>query len=158
MAEMINVRCMVNHQVGIYVREIPFRREWIGKDSVQKIEKDVLEQIMYDPGVKYMFDNGILYIEEMKVKKDLGLEPPEAEEPVNIIVLNDKQKRECLIKLSLENFKAKVDQLSVDQVNELAQYAIDHKLIDFERDEYIKQKCGRDIISSIRLMAQDQEA
>lgn len=158
MADFVNVKCTVNHQVGINVREIPFRRDWIGKDSVQKIEKEILEQVMFDPGVKYMFDNGILYIEDMDVKKELGLEPQDAVTPVNIIVLNDKQKRECLIKLSFENFKAKVDQLSRDQVNELAQYAIDNKLIDFERDEYIKQKCGRDIISSIRLMAQDQEA
>lgn len=158
MAEYVNVKCMVNHTVGIYVREMQFRREWIGKNSVQKIDKEVLEQIMFDPGVRYMFDHGLLYIEEMDVKKELGLEPEDAKEPVNIIVLNDKQKREVLIKLSFADFKAKVDQLSRDQVNELAQYAIDNKLIDFERDEYIKQKCGRDIISSIRLMAQDQEA
>lgn len=148
------VTCMVNHPVSINVRSIPFAREWIGNGSSQKIEKDILEQIMYDPGVKFMFDHGMLYIEDMEVKKELGLEPEDAREPMNIIVLDDKQKRDCLIKLSYKKFTELVDKLSLEQVCELARYAIDNKMIDYERDEYIKSKCGKDIISTIRLNAE----
>lgn len=153
----VEVRCMVNHEVGIRVPSLHFMRDWLGKDAVQKIDKEVLEQIMYDPGVKYMFDHGILYIEDMNTKKEIGLEPENATKPVNIIVLNDKQKRECLIKMPYKAFTETVDKLSTDQVNELAQYAIDNKLIDFERDEYIKSKCGRDIINTIRLNNSQKE-
>ena len=147
----VSVVCTVNHSVSVNVRAIPFARVWLGKGSVQKIEKDMLEQIMYDPGVRYMFDNGILYIEEMDTKKELGLEPEDAKEPTNIIVLTDKQKRDCLIKLPYNKFTEMVDKLSMEQLSELAQYAIDNKMMDYERDKYIMDKCGRDIINAIRL-------
>lgn len=156
--DKVDVRCMVNHNVSIKVPAFNFSREWIGRDAVQKIDKDMLEQIMYDQGVRYMFDNGILYIEEMEVKKEIGLEPEDAAKPTNIIVLNDKQKRNCLVNLSFKEFKKIVDKLSIEQLSELAEYAINNKLIDYDRDEYIKEKCGRDIITAIKLNNQSKEA
>lgn len=147
----VAVKCTVNHTVSINVRSVPFAREWLGKGAVQKIEMDVLEQIMYDPGVRYMFETGMLYIEEMEPKQALGLEPEQARTPVNIIVLDDKQKRDCLIKLPFNKFTELVDKLSIEQVRDLAQYAIDNNMMDLERDDYIKEKCGRDIIATIRL-------
>lgn len=156
--DKINVKCMVNHHVSVKVPSVNFAREWMGKDNVQKIDKDILEQIMFDPGVRNMFNAGVLYIEEMEVKKEIGLEPEDATKPVNIIVLTDKQRREYLISKSFSEFTKMVDKLSIAQLNELADYAIKNKLIDFDRDEYIKSKCGRDIITAIKLNKQNEEA
>lgn len=153
----VSVVCTVGHMVSINVPAVPFKREWIGKGAVQKIDMDVLEQVLYDPGAKYIFDNGILYIEDMETKQELGLEPMDVEEPVNIIVLSDKEKRDLLINKPFDEFKATMDKLSVEQAAEVAQYAIDNKLLDLERDEYIKSKCGRDVITAVRLNAMDKE-
>ena len=112
---------------------------------------------MFDVGVRNMFNDGVLYIEEMDVKKDIGLEPEDASEPVNIIVLNDKQKRDYLINKPYNEFTEMVDKLSLTQLNELVDYAIEKKLVDFERSEYIKSKCGRDIINAVRLNKLNQE-
>jgi len=149
--DKIAVKCMVDHTVSINVKSLPFSREWIGRGAVQKIDFDTLDQIMYDPGVRYMFENGILYIEEMETKQALGLEPEQAKAPVNIIVLNEKQKRDCLIKLPFDQFVDTINKLSIEQVSDLAQYAIDNNMIDIERDRLIKERCGRDIIAAIRL-------
>jgi hypothetical protein len=35
-----------------------------------------------------MLDSGVLYIQDMQIKKDLGLEPQEATAPVNIKALS----------------------------------------------------------------------
>lgn len=153
----VSVICTVNHTVSINVPSLMFKCEWLGKGATRPIDKEMLEQIMYDPGVQYMFDTGMLYIEEMETKKELGLEPAEAKEPVNIIVLNDKQKRNVLINYSFTEFKKMVDKLSLEQTNELAQYAIDNKILDWDRDEYIKNKCGRDIMTSVRLAKANEE-
>ena len=51
-----------------------------------------------------MIDSGMLYIEDMAVKKELGLEPEDAKEPVNIIVLSDKEMRHY-ITMPLAQFK-----------------------------------------------------
>ena len=156
--DKINVICTVNHSVSINVPAVMFQCEWLGKGDTRKINMDTLEQIMFDPGVKYMFDTGMLYIEEMPIKTELGLEPEGATEPQNIIVLNDKQKRNCLIAMPFDKFKEIVDKLSMEQVHELAQYAIDNKMLDYDRDEYIRAKCGRDIIATIRLARMNEEA
>ena len=132
----VSVVCTVGHMVSINVPSVPFKREWIGKGAVQKVDIDTLEQVLYDPGAKYIFDNGILYIEDMEQKQELGLEPVDAKEPVNIIVLSDKEKRNLLINKPLDEFKSIIDKLSIEQTTEVAQYAIDNKLPDLERDRH----------------------
>jgi hypothetical protein len=154
----VNVVCTVNHSVCINVPSLLFKMDWIGKGSSRKIDKELLEQLLYDPGVQYMFNTGMLYIEEMETKKELGLEPEEAVEPVNIIILNDKQKRNVLINYSMKDFKDMIDKLSIEQVSELAQYAIDNRILDPDRDDYIMAKCGRDIMTAVRLARKNAEA
>ena len=113
---------------------------------------------MFDPGFHNMLTMGMLYIEDMEVKKELDLEPQDAVEPVNIIVLNDKQKRQYLTELSLVGFKDKVKKLGRTQLEELADYAIDHRLLDVDKCNVLKEACGRDVINAVRLNEQNKEA
>lgn len=146
-----------NGRLGVYVPTIPFRRDWLGKDASIPIEKETLEQLMYDPGFKYMIDTGMLYIEDMAVKKDLGIEPEDAEQPVNVIVLSDKERRYYMVNLSLKDFKEKVSALNREQLDLLVDYAIRNKIMDFDKSTFIKSICGRDIIHAIELHAQNKE-
>lgn len=155
--EKVIVKNMANAPVTIMSRAMSFYRELPSKGMETTIEKNVFEQLMFEPGIKYMIDTGILYIEDMKTKQDLGLEPEDAAEPVNIIVLNDKQRRQYMVNLSIEEFKKRVDKLNHEQIEQLADYAIDNKLVDFDKCEYLKEKCGRDIITAIRLNKQNME-
>lgn len=149
--EKVKVISTIGGLVSVYVPSIPFKREWISKGVEIPIEKEVLEQLMYDNGFKYMIDTGILYIEEMKIKKELGIEPEDAEVPTKVIILDDKKRRRFMVNLSLEEFKKEVDKLSREQIVELADYAIANRLTDYEKSEYIKEKCGRDIIQTVKL-------
>lgn len=142
----------------VEVREIPFRHEWTAQGASFAVEHEVLEQLMYDRGFKYMIDTGMLYIEDMEEKKELGIEPEDAAEPVNVIVLTDKERRRYMVNLSLTEFKEKVNKLSYEQIVQLADYAVANRLADFDKAEYLKEICGRDIIQAIRLSAQNKEA
>jgi hypothetical protein len=154
----VNIVNTTNGSVFVEVREIPFRHDWTVQGAKFAVEHDVLEQLMYDKGFKYMIDTGMLYIEDMEEKKALGIEPEEAEEPVNIIVLTDKERRRYMVNLSLEEFKEKVRKLSYEQVMQLADYAVANRLADFDKVEFLKELCGRDILQAIRLSAQNKEA
>ena len=151
------VKNMTNSPVTIMSQMMSFNRELAPKGAEIGIDKETFEQLMYEPGIRYMIESGILYIEDMETKKELGIEPEDAEEPVNIIVLTDKQRRQYMVNLSMKAFKEKVDQLSYEQVEELADYAITNKLMDFDKCEYMREKCGRDIITAIRLSNQNKE-
>ncbi len=157
MTNKVLVKNMTSSPVMVMSRALNFQREWTSKGMEIPIDKEVFEQLMYEPGVRYMIESGILYIEDLEVKKELGIEPEEATEPVNVIVLTDKQRRQYMVNLPLDTFKEKVDELSYEQIEELADYAIENKLMDYDKCEYLKEKCGRDIITAIRLNSQAKE-
>ena len=47
--------------------------------------------------------------------------------------------------------------MPLEQVKELAQYAIENEIADFDKAEIIKKIIGTDIISSIQLKKADEE-
>ena len=153
----INVINKVNHPVGVVVPELNFRRDWMGKEQKIAIDENLLKELMFDPGFHNMVMQGILYIEEMDVKKELGIEPFDAEELVNVIVLTDAEREKYLTVYTLKNFKDKISKLNQTQLNELADYAISKKIVNVEKCKVIKQLCGRDILQAIRLGEQDKE-
>ena len=157
MEDKVKVVNLVSSRVSINVPEIRLSRSWEKKGAVKTIPFDQLEEAMYDPGVESMFKNGVLGIEDMKIKKKLGLEPEDVEEPVNIIILNDQQRRRYLTVMPTAEFKMKVQELPIEQVKELAQFAIQNELIDFEKDEILKKMVNIDVVKSIELERADKE-
>jgi uncharacterized protein Smg (DUF494 family) len=155
--ERVKIISQHNGPVSVIVPELRFSREWMSKGATIPVERETLEELMYDPGFKYMIDTGMLYIEDMQVKKDLGIEPEDAEEPVNIIILTDKEKERMMTVLPLIEFKIKLKTLNYEQLQDLADFAIRHELSDFQKAEEIKKACGKDIINAIRLNREDKE-
>lgn len=155
--QKVKITSAVKHKVIVNSPELRFSRTWPGYGSSVTVDKELLENLMYDLGFKNMIMLGILSIEDLQVKKDLGLEPEDATEPVNIITLTDSQRNYYWKELSVVGFKDKIRKLSRTQLEELAEYAIDHKIIDVDKCKLVKEACGRDVINAIRLMEQDKE-
>ena len=147
-----------NSTIGVKVPAASFQRDWLGNGAAVMVEKEKLEELMYDVGFKYMIENGMLYIEDMKVKQELGLEPENATTPVNIIVLNDNDKKRYMTVMPLKDFKVQVRKLNFEQLNLLVDYAIAHRYADFDKTKVLKEITGRDIIQTIRLSEQNKEA
>lgn len=156
---MAKVKIVSKHNgpVSVKIPDQHFSREWANKGASVMVEQDQLEEMMYDPGFNYMIQSGILYIEDLDVKKALGLEPEDAEAPVNIIVPEDSVMRRQLTVTRLDEFKAFVKSLSYEQLLCLADFAILNELGDFQRAQVIKQACGKDVIKAIELNRLDKE-
>ena len=112
---------------------------------------------MQDPGFKYMIDEGMLYIEDMEVKKELNIEPEDAEEPVNIIVLSDAERNKYLKVYDFKKFEEEVKKLPHEQIIQLANFAIEKRITDYDKAKLIKELCGKDIIQAVRLSDLDKE-
>lgn len=153
----IKVTSTTKGEVSVMDASIPVRVSWPSRGTTREIEEDKLEQLMYDPGFKYMIDTGMLYIEDMTAKKKLGIEPEDATEPVNVIVLSDVEKKKYLKDYSIEKFKENIKKLSREQVLDLADYAIEHKIAEFDKAEIIAKLCGKDIIQGIKLAKANKE-
>jgi hypothetical protein len=156
--EKVTIVSTVNGTVGIYLPDLRFRKEWTRKGMKVQVDKELLEDILYDPGSEYMFKTGMLYIEDMDVKKELGLEPEDATQPVNIIVLSDKDKERYLKNLPLHEFKEKVKELSVEQRRDLVDYAVEHEVISFDKNEVLEELVGLNPMKMIQLNRQNKEA
>lgn len=148
---------MVDHVVHVGSDELRFNRTWPRKDAVVAVDSDLLNELMYDPGFEYMIRTGILYIEDMEVKKELGLEPEDAIEPENIIVLNDAQRKDLMIRVPIAEFEEKVNKLGKEQQKALVDYAIEHRYGDFEKSKILKNLTGRDVVKAIQLAMQNEE-
>ncbi len=153
----INVTSTVIGEVSVFQPSIPFRMSWPSKGSTRGIEEETLEQLLYTPGFKRMIDTGALYIEDMNAKKKLGIEPEDATEPVNVIVLSDVDKNKYMKVYTLEKFKTEVKKLSRDQLVDLADFAIENKIADFDKSEVLEKLCGKNIIRGIQLTKQNKE-
>lgn len=156
---MEKIRVISKHQgpISVNISDLRFKREWPNKGASVLIEKETLEEMMYDSGFKYMIDTGMLYIEDLEVKKELGLEPEDATEPVNIIVLNDNDMKRMMTAMPQFEFDAKLKTLNYEQMLALADFAIKNELGDFGKCDAIKKACGKDILTAIKLNREDKE-
>lgn len=157
----VNVVSTTIGEVSVFEPSIPFRASWPAKGSTRPIEESTLEQLMYTPGFKYMIDTGMLYIEDMEEKKKLGIEPEDVTEPVNVIVLKDNDMKKYMTMYSAEKFREEIKKLSMEQIDALANYAIEHEIADFEKSEIIKKALSKlynkDVIKAIQMKRASKE-
>lgn len=158
MEEKVKIVNLISSRVNINLPDIRLKRIWEKKGAVKTIPFDLLQEALYNPGVEALFIEGVLGIDDLETKKKLGLEPEDVEEPVNIIVLDDAQRKRYLTVLPLHEFKEKIKELPIEQIRELAQYAIDNEIANFDKSEIIKKMIGTDIIGSIQMNKADKES
>lgn len=158
MEDKVKVVNLVSSRVILTVPELRLKRVWEKKGAVKTIPFEQLEEAIYEPGVEALFTDGVLGIDDMDVKKKLGLEPEDATAPVNIITLDDEQRKRYLTVLPMYEFREKLKELPREQIIELANYAIDNEIVNFEKSELIRKVVGIDILSVIKLNRDDKAA
>ena len=157
MEDKVKVVNLISSRVNINIPDMRLSRVWEKKGAVRIIPFEQLEEAMYNPGVEALFREGILGIDDLETKKRLGLEPEEATAPTNIIILNDDQRKRYLKVMPLYEFKEKIKELPIEQIRELARFAIDNEIAEFDKAEVIKKITGTDIIGTIQMNKADKE-
>lgn len=159
MERMVIVKSAVNATVSIVNPQYGINKRWSRPGQPMGIPFEQLEQCLWENGIRRMFESGILYIESMKDKIDLGLEPVDAQEPVNIIVLTEKDMDYLLKEAPLEEFKKKLCAVPQMQVDNLVEYAVHNELVDMDKVNFIKTLTkGKDILTGIKKKRDVEEA
>ena len=84
-------------------------------------------------------------------------EEPDTEKPKNIIPLDDSKMKRMMTVMPFFDFKKEIDELNYEQVVELANFAIENELFDFDKSDYIKSKVNIDVATAIRLRRESKE-
>ena len=156
MTDNVFVVSTVNGNVGFSIPELRFKRVWQKKKARFPVPKDVLREAIFYPGVSYLFEKGILYIEDLDFKKEIGLEPYDAVKET-IVLLEDKMIERMLTNMPIAEFRAEFKKLTDVQMKEVAQYAVDHAMIDMNKAEIMKSLCGMDVLKIYNLKKQNEE-
>ena len=156
----LKVRSLSNGQISVVFPEKNFKRTFEKKGSIKLFPYDVLEEGIWDSGFSYMLRNGLLEIMDKDAAKALGFlmtgdleEYKKAKESYEVeavvFSLDDKQKKRYLTVAPISELKEVLSRLSDDQRKDLAQFAIDNEIVDYERAKVIKKVTGIDIPRSV---------
>ena len=159
MAENIKVKSLAKATVGMTVPHLNLRRTWARKGAVQLVPFELLEQAIFEPGVEYLFKTGILFIEDLQIRIRLGLEEEEATpETAKMIELTDEKIKELLTQTALKDFRETIDGLSLAQIEELANGAIELRITDYQRCQILKDKTGKDVLKIVLRENEEDDA
>ena len=155
---MENRRIMVESLVkGTVILVEPMthlRVEWRKKGERKPVPLEKLKEAIWTQGVNALFTEGLLGIAEkdsFELLKELGLEAPDAKEPEQVIVLNDAQRTRLLKSAPISEFKETFDSIGYEQKQQMADFAVEKQIIDFNKCEYIKEQIGVDVIQAVKL-------
>ena len=152
MSDKIKVISAFDGRCGIDNSDLHISRRWPARGSVVTLDREVLEELMYDDAFKNMVEDGTLYIEDMEVKKDLGIEPEDAETPT-IIYLSDKELERYWKIMPLAQFKVEIKKLKKAQVDSLVDYAIKHgEDGSITKANFLTELTGRNVLKGIELL------
>ena len=158
MSDKIKVISAVNGRCGIDDFSLRISRRWPARGSVVTLTKDQIEELMYNNmAFQNMIREGKLYIDDMEVKKELGIEPEDAASPT-IILLDEKQLERYWKIIPFAQFKVEVKTLTKAQLDTLAEYAIAHgDEGSIEKANYLTSITNYDILEGIKLEKQSKE-
>ena len=157
MSEKVKVISMFNGRCGIDNSDLHISRRWPARGSYVMFDKEVIEELMYDDGFKNMIENGTLFIDDLPLKKELGIEPEDAAQPT-IILLDEKELNRFWKNMPLSQFKQEVKTLRKTQLDSLVDYAIAHSNEgSMSKIEVLTEMSGRNILKSIELQKSLQE-
>ena len=154
MSDKVTVISQYNGRCGIDNADLRISRRWPARGSYVMLDKEVLEELMYDPAFRNMIEEGYLYIEDLNLKKELGLEEENATVST-IIYLNDKELDRYWKIMPLSQFKVETKKLTKVQLDSLADYAIKHGDDgSIQKANYLTEISGRNILKGIELQKQ----
>lgn len=160
MGRKISIENLSNSQVIIFEPSLNMHIVWQAPHAKRLVDLELLQQAIYSPGVERLFTEGFLGIAEkdsLKILVELGLEEDGVNEPQNIIVLTDAQRKRLLTTAPLKEFKDTLETLPLEQMIALTDFAIQNKITDYEKSLAMKKACGVDVIKAVELKRQNEE-
>ena len=155
---MVTLRSTVNYPVNVFSTAYNINRDFTTLGARQVLPFDVVQQLLWDNGFKYMIEHGILYIDDMQTKIDLGLEEPDTTVPTRIRVLEPAQIEKLLKQSSYDEFVKEMNGLSVEQLDNIVDYAVKNNIVDINKSDFLKKYTGRDIVVIIGKKRANAEA
>lgn len=146
-----------DYTVVVNVPDIPLHRVWKKRGAKYPIDRKLLFQAYYDPSVEYLFREGILTTNDTQFLKEVGL--IEEDGTTEIVNLTEAFLVRLIKTMPVAEVKNELKKLSRTQLEELADYAIEHyKDLQMDRIDILTAATGKNIMKAVEHYRKAQEA
>jgi hypothetical protein len=155
MADMIKVRSASDATVVVSSPSTMMNKTWNKRNSFHLIPRDVLLQTYYNSCLERLVTKGILVIDDKDFLREVGL--LEEENPI-VMELTEAIMKKAISAMPLWEFEQTLGKLSNHQINDLANYAVQHYAeLKMDRIEILGKASGKNILKAIELYKASQE-
>lgn len=148
MENMIMVTSTSNYSVVINLPDLPLHRVWKKRGAKYPIDRNMLLQAYYDPSVEYLFHEGLLTTDDKEFLREVGLFDEETN--IEIVALTDAYMIRLIRTMPLTEAKQELKKLTHTQLEELADFAIEHYTdLSMDRIDELSKASGKNIMKAI---------
>ena len=153
---MIMVTSASDYTLVVNIPDIPLHRTWKKRGAKFPIDRKLLLQAYYDPSVEALFTEGMLTTNDTEFLKEVGLMEEEGENTV--VVLTEALLTRLIRTMPVVEVKKELQKLSRTQLEELADYAIEHYTeLQMDRIDVLSKATGKNIMKAIEHYRRAQE-
>ena len=153
---MIMVTSASDYTLVINVPEISLHKTWKKRGAKYPIDRKILVQAYYDPAVESLFRDGMLTTDDANFLMEVGL--MEEDGTTEIIVLTEGLLNRFVKVMPLVEVKKELAKLSRTQLEELADYAVEHYTdLQMDRIELFSKATGKNLMKAIDHYRRTQE-
>ena len=154
--ELVIVKSASNYTIVMNVPELMLNRIWAKKGSFYPIDRKVLYQAYFNPGVEALFREGMLVTDDVEFLKAVGL--MEEDGTTEVVPLTDAYLTRLIKTMPITEVKQELKKLSQTQLEELADYAVEHyKELGLDRVDLFTKATGKNIMNAIDHLRKAQE-
>ena len=154
---MIMVTSASDFTIVVNVPEIQLHKTWRKRGSKYPIDRKLLMQAYYNPAVETLFREGMLTTNDTEFLKEVGLIEEDGTE--NVVVLTEVLLNRLIKLMPLAEVKSELTKLSHTQLEELANYAIEHYTdLQMDRIDLFSKATGKNLMKAIDHYRKAQEA
>ena len=153
---MIMVTSASDFTLVINVPDIPLRKSWNKRGSKLPIDRKALLQAYYDPSVEALFKEGMLTTNDVEFLKDVGL--MEDDGTTTVVPLTEAYLTRLIKTMPAAEVKNEVKKLSHSQLEELADYVVEHYTeMSMDKVDIFSKATGKNIMKAIEHYRKAQE-
>ena len=146
--KMIMVKSASDYTLVVNIPDIPLHRTWKKRGAQFPIDRNLLLQAYYDPSVEALFKEGMLTTNDVEFLKEVGLIEEDGTEVV--MVLTEQLMNRLIKVMPVAEVATTIKKLSRTQLEELAEYAIEHYTdLAMDRIDLLSKATGKNIMNAI---------
>jgi hypothetical protein len=146
--KMIMVKSASDYTLVVNIPDIPLHRTWKKRGAQFPIDRNLLLQAYYDPSVEALFKEGMLTTNDVEFLKEVGLIEEDGTEVV--MVLTEQLMNRIIKMMPVAEVATTIKKLSRTQLEELAEYAIEHYTdLAMDRIDLLSKATGKNIMNAI---------